>query len=714
MKTGITFYLSILLSLGLLAELPARAAGPDIHPPNRTVERPEQFGESPSPEATGHKRGKKKLRRLGVKATGLAFSAATGELLVTVAADSAKHANTLLAVRPKTGKVLRAIPVGVNPRKLSLSDADRTAYVIVDGEAVQRVDLASGRIVSQFTPTVPDIAGPFYVAEVSPKPGSPGTVAVSLGHQVHNGQIGTAVFDDGVMRPQFIPSFTVAQLFWVGDVLWASTGDWGGRPANLRKIVVSPAGIALAHEWRSIFIGYHAVSFHDGRFYSDTGEIVDVAAEKQVGWIPGGDWRYATAHAIDPAANRIYYTTNRPHYQVIWGFDLETERYVSYYSGERYRQRSEISRMVHCGAAGLAALTGDLSPSGDIVFYPPATFTEVTPYQRPLPVAENGQVRVIPLPHNALIYDEARRKFYATMSGGNPGIGNSVVEVDPYAGSVGRDVWIGSIPGAMALTDDRQSLYVAMWGSLQVKRFRLPDLSMDLAFDLLRGPYGSFGPYATNAKEILPLPGRPGSVAILHNRYAWYREQNSEGIGVYDDGVRRPAMTDTGSPRAGSVELGGDGTTIYGLENQSSGFEFMRFHIVPAGVYRGSYHFEVGGAFFDELHCDGDRCFTDVGLVIDAAAGTRVGVLPFQYEAFTSFAVALDPERRRVYQVISGERTINVHAYDMETLRRVATLTLPGNLLEAVSCHVWDEGRQLAFSSGREIFLIPTALLRPE
>ena len=325
---------------------------------------------------------------------------------------------------------------------------------------------------------------------------------------------------------------------------------------------------------------------------------------------------------------------------------------------------------------------------------------------------EYGEGRVIALSHNALIYDDVARKFYATLGGNVPGAGSSVVEVDPYSGSVGRDVWIGSVPGITAISDDRQYLYVAMWGSYQIKRLRLPSLSEDMTFDLLRGSVDTYGPYQTNAEEIMPLPGNSRSIAVLFNGYPWAREQLSAEIAVYDDDVRRPTTTDYYQPLAGSVELSADGTTIYGLNNQDTGSHFLTYTIGPAGVYRDQSYYGVGAAFFDDLHCVDGKCFTDVGVIIDALTGTRLGVLPYEGEYGASFAVVLDPERRLVYQAVSG-RNLDVYAYDMQTHQRVAALSLPGISVNAAGLYLWDDGRQLAFSTGNEIYLIPTALLRP-
>lgn len=664
-----------------------------------------------SAEPADAKKRTKRLRRLDVRATDVAYAAAADELLATVAADSQLYPSSLVAVKPKNGQVLFSVPLSADPRRLALADDGVTAYVLADDDTVQRVDLAARRVVSQFKFVLPNISDPLRTVAVGVEPGRPGTVAVSATFANHTGNAGTAIFDDGVMRPRYLTNFVAGQFLFVAGSLWVNPGAWDGSVSHVVELVETADGLALPDDPYGAYIGAFALGYYDGRFYSNTGQIVDATSRRQVGWIPHGDWRFNLAQAVDPVTNTIYFASDG-YFQAILGFDIATERLVSFYSGDKFGQRGLVTKLVYCGGSGFAALEAFGGPSGPIVFYPPAVFKKVAPYERPRAVAENGNVRTIALPHNAIVYDDVHRKLIATVANGNPGIGGGIVEIDPYAGTVGRDVWSGSEPAVEAISADRQFLYVAMWGSLQVKRYRLPGLEFDGIFDLLSRSDVPLAQALTNAKRILPLPGEPRSFAILQNTYPWDQEQTSEGIAVYDDGLRRPDATDeVYGPRADSVELSEDGKTIYGLNDTSTLFEFTQFDVTPRGVAVRHIFPYVGGTFFDVLHCADGECVTDAGIVIDAALGARKAIIPYNGFGESSFAVALDTKHGRIYQAVTSPDTGTIFAYDANTLALVGSLTLPPGLF-AADLLTWDDGRQLAFSTGHEILLIPTALLQ--
>jgi hypothetical protein len=654
---------------------------------------------------------RKKLKRLNVLASDLAFSPTSQSLFVSVGTGSPMYADSLVEVTPKTGRVLRVIPIGHNPTRLAIADADRTAWVLLDGTALQRVDLASGQVVTEFTPAVPYTAEPTFPVAFAIMPGHPGTVAVSFGFRGHTGDAGTAIFDDGVMRPLALEQTTVGQLVFDGDVLWANTGGWNGSSSNMFAIAVRPDGLALEDD-RVTYAGDYDVALINGRFYCRTGQIIDAASRKQIAYIPTGDFRFVNAHAVDADRNTAYFALDTGGFQLVYAVELAQYRVTGVFDGTAYNEPAGTTRLVDCGSAGLAAITGHFSEPGPVSFYPLKVFKPAAPYKRPAPVPENGRLRTISLPADFLIYDDVRKMMYASVTGGSPGIGNSVVEVDPFAGRIGRDVWLGSLPARLALTDDRRSLWVAMWGSREVKRLRLPDLTTDLTFDVERGDPG-YGPFPSNAQEILPLPGQPDSVAVLRNWQPWFLEKLTEGVAIYDAGVRRPATApETWQVPVDSVELDETGTMVYGLNNQTTGFEFTKLSVAPDGVHLGPISYQVGVAFFDELHYAGGLCYTDAGLIVDPTTGVRIGNVPFPDRFYKELRVVPDPAHGRIYKLLADDRALTLIAYESGSLQRVGSFTIDGFFDFPQNLMVWDDGRQLAFSNAGVIYLVPTALLK--
>lgn len=653
----------------------------------------------------GYKK-RKKLKRLDVAATDLFYSPSTRILYVTVGSDSARYASTLLEVDPKTRKVLHETPLSGNPNRLSVTDADYTAWVILDDSRAARVDLLAHRVVTEFTPTLDTTSDAIRPITIAAIPNHPGTVALSFVFRDHSGDLATALYEEGVRRPALIDGFSATQLIVAGDMIWANNTIYNFQYSILRRLAIRPEG--LVWDGRpDAYAGKFDVSLEDGRFYSTSGRIVDAETRLQVGWIPTDDYK-VVGHAVDTAAGKIYFAFNYD-FTLILVYDLDTGRPEGFVDGSVYAEYPHIRQMVQCGEAGIVTIDDDLT------FYPPKVVRTFRPYERPAPSPENGQVRVIPLPNSYIAYDDVRRKIYATVSPGNPGIGNSIVEIDPYQGTVGRDALLGSAPGILTLSDDRSQVYVAMWGSYQVKRVRTSDFSTERAINLSRGPYGeNQDPLQTNAKEILPLPGSQDAIAVLYNWQPWVFEQFSEGIAVYDDDVRRPSYTGYGGTVPDSLELDDDGVTIYGLTNQSTRNEFLRCATGPGGVYGLVSLGTVDTGFFDQLHIAGSRCYTDGGSVIDVATGMRVGRLDFDYENFTSYLTVPDMPRGLVYQLTANDNGFKITSYDIVTFRRVGSVQLPPHLSYYVeSLLVWDDGRELAFTAGDSIYLVPASLLQP-
>lgn len=646
------------------------------------------------------------LTHLYVSATGIAYARSTRSLYVAVAARSVEHPASLLEVDPSSGSVRREIAIGGDPYTLSVSDEDRTAYVAdFATSSVVRVDLSTGRVVSRFTPALDGYEREIRPAAVASAPGRPGTVAVSLFDVGFGSSVAIAVYDDGVRRPRTITDFPAGQLLFDGDRLWANTSSGAGQGATLRRLDVGADGLSWDGRPDAV-AGYGDVSLEGRRLYTATGQIVDADTGRQVGWIPDSYDFAAGGHAVDTAGGTVTYALNGASFTAMFVYDLSVGRLVASFDGGDYDQRAGVYSMVDCGTAGVATLDGY-----GVTFYPRSAFVPYPPYERPEPRPQSGGVRAIPLPNRALVYDDKRKLIYASVSPDVVGIGNSVVVVDPAAGEVGRAVPVGSVPDVLALSSDRSKLYVATAGSYGVVRCGLPRLKSELAFDTERGPYGpDAGPYPTIAGAILPLPGAPGSVAVLHTDYVG---QSAQGVAVYDDGVARPRVAPYGGDQPTSIALDPTGTTMYGIGGVG-GTDFLTYAISSDGVSAPTRHPLVGVGYPDRLHAVGNVCYSDFGAVIDGASSTRIGLLPPERGGYERALVATDPERGVVYQLLSGPEGYDVTSYDMTTLARRATVHVPPRRTTFVrDLFVWGRGKQLGFSTGEAIVLLPVKLLRP-
>lgn len=183
---------------------------------------------------------------------------------------------------------------------------------------------------------------------------------------------------------------------------------------------------------------------------------------------------------------------------------------------------------------------------------------------------------VLPLEHEALVYDATRDVFYASMTTGSTQ-GNRIAIIKAGDGSVTYSAPVGSAPKALALASDGASLYVALDGSGEVVRLRLPGLT-ELA--RVRMPLsGFFG--AGYVEELAASPTSPDVFAA--SLYAKGVSPRHQGVVLVRNAVVQPTAT-AGHTGANSIGFDSTGAWLYGYNNETTEFGLRRIEVVPDGV----------------------------------------------------------------------------------------------------------------------------------
>ncbi|HEX5869192.1 MAG TPA: IPT/TIG domain-containing protein, partial [Longimicrobium sp.] len=179
--------------------------------------------------------------------------------------------------------------------------------------------------------------------------------------------------------------------------------------------------------------------------------------------------------------------------------------------------------------------------------------------------------RAVPLAANAVVWDRHSGRLYASIPGQSSQHPNSVVAIDPATGAVTASVGVGSEPGALSISDDGTTLWVALDGSGDVRRLALPSLTPGLAFSL----------GADRVEEMHVMPGRPGTLAISHRNTCC--SPRHLGVAVHDDGVRRARAT-PGHTGSNTIAWGEGGRVLYGYNNESTEFGFRTIQVAADGL----------------------------------------------------------------------------------------------------------------------------------
>jgi hypothetical protein len=172
------------------------------------------------------------------------------------------------------------------------------------------------------------------------------------------------------------------------------------------------------------------------------------------------------------------------------------------------------------------------------------------------------------------------------------------------------------------VSDDGQFLYVALDGASQVKRLRLPDLSVDLTIPLGNDP--ALGPYL--AIDLQVAPGNPRTVAVSLG-VPTSSPMAVGGVAIYDDAVPRAARAAGATNLFDSIQWSPDGGTLYAANGETNDFDFYALAVSPAGVAVSSRALNLFTGYDNTLHLDpgGRVLYSSCGRVVDALQRTPLG-----------------------------------------------------------------------------------------
>lgn len=659
-------------------------------------------------------------------ANDLIYSPSSDRIYASAASQSPQYANSITVINPANGAVDASIPIGPNPKKLAFSDDYRFLYVVVDGPRVKRINLQQGTQDQDFAVEFGRAGCTTSVTQIRVMPGRPETVVIALAcFDFSPAHDGIAVYDNGVRRPQISPSSTGARRFSFGsspDTLWGYNTD--NDSFSLYKFRVDGQGVAVEKQvGRGLTFAFNqSVEFANGLLYTQNGRAIDPESRTFDGRYYATEVIFASDFALDPVAGDVYFAERDNRDFVLLSFNQKNYRLTGYYRDFIANAKvDDIGRLIKCGRWGLAVSA--IGPASNIVMFPFSTLKSPPTYVPPPPSPLSDQVRRIPLPTNGLVYDEAHRLLFASTPNWAGEIGNSIVPIDPFTGTVGQPVYAGSEPWQMTVSDRGQYLYVALYGGRAITRFRLPDLQPNLKFPVFtnvpRFIQGFEPPVPITVIELLPVIGNPESVIVLKGLPS-VPIPETNGLAIYDNEVqRRVTSLDgffPGIMPIDTISLSATGTTIYGLEAEIlDGNNFTTTTVEADGAYLKTWKRGIGNRDV-KLRCQNDLCFTESGIIIDAIAQTRIGQFDFGISgpnARYPVSVVPDPLRNRVYFINPDQTGITFYAFDHLTQKRTGTYRLNGVTGPIGNFLLWGND-QIAFHTDQEVVLVPLRLIEPD
>jgi hypothetical protein len=306
---------------------------------------------------------------------------------------------------------------------------------------------------------------------------------------------------------------------------------------------------------------------------------------------------------------------------------------------------------------------------------------------------------LLPLLARDIAFEPTAQRLYASVVGTSPEHANSVVEIDPAAGTITRSAFVGSEPGNLALSDDGRFLYVGLNGANSVRRVELPGLTPTLQWGLSPSQV---------AGDMHVAPGLPGTVAV--SRQVPGSSPPLAGVTIYDDGAPRPTSS-PGHTGGNRIEFLESPSVLYGFNNAHTGFEFFTIGVDAAGA---RHLIATGGlisGFYTNIVGAAGRIYGTDGSIVDAERRVRIGTFG------QGGSIAIDTELGRAYILNNLIGASQLSVYDLNTFGFLGSVSFPAAsfhhaaLLSPRLVRWGSDG--LAFLDQTRLFIIRSPIIGP-
>ena len=350
-------------------------------------------------------------------------------------------------------------------------------------------------------------------------------------------------------------------------------------------------------------------------------------------------------------------------------------------------------------------------PAADLSMFVTASITVSSPENAGAVSPPQIFPTYLALPNNTMIYNPHDGMLYASVPGyAGPGLGNSVVAIDPNTGAITRNIPVGSEPNKLTISDDGTEMYVGLDGAAAVRQVNLSTGTAGSQFSLGGGTGIYDNPFT--AAAVASLPGEPNSVAVL---------DSTATVSVYDSGTARTntAMLDGYfNQNTGSLSFGPSAATLYATRFNDGGSNLAQLTIDPTGV-TGTTYFPVPLYVFGTVQFDAGSLYLSNGAVLSAANGASLGQFYVTPTTFAAGPIVSDSSLQRAW-IITGTATLNdvnqVLAFNETTFVQSGSIIVNGTStsgsgLNASGLVRWGQNG-LAFNTPNQIYVLHSPVVK--
>lgn len=316
----------------------------------------------------------------------------------------------------------------------------------------------------------------------------------------------------------------------------------------------------------------------------------------------------------------------------------------------------------------------------------------------------------------AMAWDATRQRIY--LAAPNPtgeDREHNVLVFDPVAGQVMATVPVTSRPGALALSDDDDFLYVApadVEGRLE--RLRLPNLLADLSLPLIDSRGGS-----CHASDIAVAPARPTLIALGCELYVG--GSNPTAVVVLD-GTTLQGNVDGTLPSSGIdrdphyVTWGANSSRVFASNVRNPSLYDIA---VGAGDVRITNVAAAAAGW--RIRFSGGLLYSDNGSIFDPDTLARVATLVPQRDGTDGVVlrVVVVAAQNRIFAIAQFPSLPSIHfrppmslvSFDLAQRRQVASMPLDPTLFYGDLLRVGGDG--LVLLAERQLILVNGAFVSP-
>lgn len=258
----------------------------------------------------------------------------------------------------------------------------------------------------------------------------------------------------------------------------------------------------------------------------------------------------------------------------------------------------------------------------------------------------------ISIPNNDIVYNSADGLLYASVPATAAGaIGNAIVGIDPYTGTITKQIQVGTTPNKLALSTDGTQLFVGIDGAGAVAQVDLSQEKIVNQFSLGGGSGIYNAPYT--AAYMAAVPGLPNSVAVATTG----EYNNGADVTIFDSGVARTGSSV--SVGEGPLSFGTSASTLY------LGASYIDVLTVGATGITNSTQLSSISTSLSWLQYDNGSLYLSNGQVLNATTGALNGTFYTAANTQASGPIVSDSTLGRAFMAASNfSDTSAVYIFD--------------------------------------------------